>query len=73
MSYTYAHGVGLPSCDDCGAVVRHTGKHDAWHEKIDNHGHSYAAAYGPGGEWDVTTGPRRAKKRLGDERPGPPW
>lgn len=47
-------------CEGCLAVVNYWDqyKHAEWHEKIDNHGHSYAAAYGPGGQWDVTGGPR---------------
>lgn len=30
-------------------------------EELADHGHSYAACYGPGGEWDTTTGPVTAK------------
>lgn len=29
---------------------------------LEGHGHAYAGAYGPGGEWDVTTGPVEAKR-----------
>lgn len=32
-------------------------------QRLESHGHSYAACYGPGGEWDVTGPPRAAKER----------
>lgn len=51
------------SCGDCGALVVHTSRHDKWHGDYENHGHPYAAAYGPGGEWDTTTGPVPGKDR----------
>ena len=30
-------------------------------EMLSHHGHAYAASYGPGGQWDRTTGPVEAK------------
>jgi hypothetical protein len=30
--------------------------------ELETHGHSYAACYGSGGEWDTTTGPIEAKQ-----------
>ena len=64
MNYRDLKMYGLHSCAICGAVVKgdDQGLHDDWHEAHTNHGHSYAACYGPGGEWDTTTGPVPAKK-----------
>ena len=52
----------LYHCLGCGSLVVNMARHDEWHRTVSSHGHSYAACYGPGGEWDTTTGPVPAKQ-----------
>jgi hypothetical protein len=51
-------------CRGCGAVVNDMALHDEFHHNLNNHGHGYAAAYGPGSQWDTTYGPAPAKQRA---------
>jgi hypothetical protein len=60
----WVHQLCLWNCRRCHSVVTDRELHDDWHEAHASHGHPYAAAYGPGGEWDVTTGPVPAKQRT---------
>jgi hypothetical protein len=55
--------ITLYGCKVCGALVRNTARHDKWHADMENHGHSYAACYGPGGQWDRTGGMTAANER----------
>jgi hypothetical protein len=64
----WAFHLCLWNCSRCQAVVTDRELHDEWHEKIENHGHAYAAAYGPGGQWDTTTGPVPAKTMAERQR-----
>lgn len=58
----WVHDLCLWNCNRCHSAVTDRELHDDWHDKIENHGHPYAACYGSGGTWDITTGPTPAKQ-----------
>ena len=53
--------IGAPTMQDIERLERRIA---ALEQAFTTHGHAYAACYGPGGEWDRTTGPVDAKVEI---------